>query len=141
MTQDEISKHVNKFERVPMSGCWLWTASVDKHGYGMLWNGKTMDRAHRMFFASATGQDVTGKNVLHDCDNPSCVNPDHLHIGTQKQNLKERTIRGRSGKKIDQQTADAIRSSVGTQRAIAKQFGVSQKQVWMIKKGFIWNAN
>lgn len=141
MTQDEINKHSNKFEREPMSGCWLWTAAVDKHGYGMLWNGKFMDRAHRMFYAAHTGESIAGMNVLHGCDNPSCVNPNHLHSGTQAQNMKERTLRGRSGRKINQQIADAICASEGTQRAIAKQYGVSLKQVWMIKKGFIWNAN
>lgn len=141
MTQDEIIRHESKFEREPMSGCWLWTAATDKHGYGMLWNGKFMDRAHRLFYAAHTGKAIVGINVLHDCDNPSCVNPNHLHSGTQAQNLKERTVRGRSGRKINLQIADEIRSSQGTQREIAKKFDVDQNLVHLIKKGKIWNVN
>jgi hypothetical protein len=144
MNRDDINKHENKFVREPMSGCWLWTAAMDKHGYGMLWNGKQMDRAHRVFYASANGVNVSGVNVLHDCDNPSCVNPAHLHAGTQADNMKERTIRGRSGKRITQETADKIKTmlNIGApQRTIAQLFGVSQRLVWNIDKGLIWNAN
>jgi hypothetical protein len=110
----------------------------------MLWNGKQMDRAHRVFYASANGVNVSGVNVLHDCDNPSCVNPAHLHAGTQADNMKERTIRGRSGKRITQETADKIKTmlNIGApQRTIAQLFGVSQRLVWNIDKGLIWNAN
>ena len=53
MTRDDITKHEDKFVREPMSGCWIWIASVDKNGYGMLWNGKKMDRAHRLFYSYA----------------------------------------------------------------------------------------
>lgn len=144
MNRDDINKHENKFVREPMSGCWLWTAAMDKHGYGMVWNGKQMDRAHRVFYASANGVNVSGVNVLHDCDNPSCVNPAHLHAGTQADNMKERTIRGRSGKRITQETADKIKTmlNIGApQRTIAQLFGVSQRLVWNIDKGLIWNAN
>jgi hypothetical protein len=144
MNREDIIKHESKFVREPMSGCWLWTAAMDKHGYGMLWNGKQMDRAHRIFFASANGVDVSGVNVLHDCDNPSCVNPAHLHAGTQADNMKERTVRGRSGKRISQETADKIKTMLkigAPQRTIAQLFGVSQRLVWSIDKGLVWNAS
>ena len=142
--RDDINKHEGKFIREPMSGCWLWTAAMDKHGYGMLWNGKQMVRAHRVFYASANGVDVSGINVLHDCDTPSCVNPAHLHVGTQADNMKERTERGRSGKRITQPIADHIRLQLElgrSQRWIANFWGVSQRLVWGIAKGLIWNAN
>jgi len=141
---DIIAKHADKFSAEPMSGCWLWTAATDKHGYGMLWNGKRMDRAHRLFYAAASGQPVSGINVLHDCDNPACVNPAHLHAGTQAQNLKERTQRGRSGKRLNQAIADHIRLQLElgrSQRWIARFWGVSQPTIFNIKQGRIWNAN
>ena len=141
---DVISKHADKFSAEPISGCWLWTATTDKNGYGMLWNGKRMDRAHRLFFAAANGVSVDGVNVLHDCDNPACVNPKHLHVGTQADNMKEKAIRGRSGKRITQETADKIKVMLkigASQRTIANLFGVSQRLVWSIGKGLVWNAN
>ncbi len=142
--EDIIARHTDKFSAEPISGCWLWTAATDKHGYGMLWNGKRMDRAHRLFFAAANGVSVDGLYVLHDCDNPACVNTEHLHAGTQADNMKERTIRGRSGKRITQETADKIRVMLkigAPQRTIANLFGVSQRLVWSISKGLIWYAN
>ena len=142
-TEDIITKHANKFSAEPISGCWLWTASTDKHGYGMLWNGNQMDRAHRLFYAAANNVDVSGVNVLHDCDNPACVNPSHLHAGTQADNMRERSIRGRSGKRITQETADKIKVMLKAgvpQRTIANLFGVSQRLVWSIDKGLVWNA-
>ena len=145
MTRDDVMiKHMDKVSMEPMSGCWLWTASVDKHGYGMLWNGTRMDRAHRMFFSASTGIDIAGMSVLHYCDNPSCVNPNHLHVGTQAQNMNERSQRGRAGKIINQSVADDIRAMISlgsSQRATAEAFGVSQKLVWSINKGDIWIGN
>lgn len=140
---DIIAKHSDKFSAEPMSGCWLWIAATDKHGYGMLWDGKRMDRAHRLFYAAAFGQSVKGINVLHDCDNPACVNPAHLHVGTQAQNMVERNQRGRSGKRLTQASADHIRLQLElgrSQRWIADFWGVSQRLVWSIKKGLVWNA-
>ena len=145
MTRDDIiSKHADKFSAEPMSGCWLWTASTDKNGYGMLWDGKRMDRAHRLFYAAASGESLLGIKVLHDCDNPSCVNPSHLHAGTQAENMKERTQRGRSGKRLTQADAGSIRLQLETgrsQRWVARFWGISQRLVWAIGKGRVWNAN
>jgi len=145
MTRDDIIKrHMTKVSPEAITGCWLWTGATDKHGYGMVWHEGRMDRAHRVFYAAAIGTSVCGINVLHQCDNPSCVNPAHLHAGTQADNMKERTIRGRSGKRINQETANKIKTMLKTgapQRAIAQLFGVSQRLVWSIGKGLIWNAN
>ena len=144
MTRDEIIKHENKFVREPMSGCWLWTAATDKHGYGMLWDGQRMDRAHRLFYAAVSEKPLVGINVLHDCDNPACVNPAHLHAGTQADNMKERTQRGRSGRRLTQADAGSIRLQLETgrsQRWVARFWGISQRLVWAIGKGHVWNVS
>lgn len=79
----------SKFIPEPNSGCWIWEGAVNLQGYGKLnFNGR-MIAAHRMsFFLS--GKDTSGgPNVLHSCDNRVCINPDHLHSGTHRQNNLE----------------------------------------------------
>ena len=74
MTRDDVMiKHMDKVSMEPMSGCWLWTASVDKHGYGMLWNGTRMDRAHRMFFSASTPHEISAEDEIHNAAIDSCM--------------------------------------------------------------------
>jgi hypothetical protein len=77
--------------------CWLWLASKRKAGYGHFWDGKARDGAHRFSWRLSTGRDVPpGMVVCHSCDNPSCVNPAHLWLGTPKQNRMDCQAKGRA---------------------------------------------
>lgn len=80
-------------------GCWLWTAYCDKGGYGRLsWDGKTRG-AHQVSWELANGEIPDGQCVLHNCpsgDNPRCVNPVHLWLGTKSANSKDRDQKGRT---------------------------------------------
>ena len=83
-------KKVNK-----TSTCWEWTAHKLYNGYGRFnLNGKT-DYAHRISWQFATGEYPKGKQILHLCDNPSCVRPDHLFLGTITDNMSDRNKKGR----------------------------------------------
>lgn len=73
------------------NGCWLWTLRKNEHGYGTI-NGAL---AHRCVWASIIGPIPDGMCVLHKCDVPACINPEHLYIGTQLDNIRDRTKRGR----------------------------------------------
>jgi hypothetical protein len=77
-------------------GCWEWTASRSG-GYGYLGGGpgKGLVKAHRVSWELHNGLVPVGLCVLHRCDNPGCVRPDHLYVGTQKQNAEDREARGR----------------------------------------------
>lgn len=79
--------------------CWNWNASKDQHGYGKLSSkrGKSPFKAHRLSLFFKNGEMPNG-HVLHLCDNPSCVNPDHLMIGTQKENMMQASKRNRLNK-------------------------------------------
>lgn len=76
-------------------GCWLWTGERDANGYGLTSKGKYADRAHRLSYILSHGEITDGLWVLHRCDNPPCVRPDHLWLGTAKDNTADMIKKGR----------------------------------------------
>ena len=78
--------------------CWEWTASVTDHGYGRMSYGNHVYRVHRLAAHLWLGLDLADQSikVCHDCDNPPCFNPDHLYLGTQKDNNRDMVQRGRA---------------------------------------------
>lgn len=89
----------------PNSGCWLWLDHVSASGYGGLRGrrfGRSGHRAHRLAFIAYKGNVPAGMEVCHRCDVPSCVNPDHLWVGTTKQNAEDRDAKGRGARGLRQ---------------------------------------
>lgn len=80
---------------VPESGCWIWTGHIRTNGYGAMSIKSKLQYAHRISWELHNGPIPEGLFVLHKCDNPPCVNPDHLFIGTQKDNLQDAFKKGR----------------------------------------------
>lgn len=77
-------------------GCWLWTGEASAHfGYGRLNVKGRRTRAHRFSWELANGPIPVGKFLLHSCDNPLCVRPDHLRLGDQAENMRDMHARGR----------------------------------------------
>jgi hypothetical protein len=74
--------------------CWVWTAST-RGGYGSIGISGRMERSHRVSWELANGPIPAGLCVLHHCDNPLCVNPGHLFLGTKKDNAKDMYSKGR----------------------------------------------
>lgn len=91
----ESERFLEKFDQRGYNECWPWVASKNNGGYGTfrLWNCKT-DMAHR-YMKRILGYDIDEKIVAHICDNPSCVNPLHLFVGTQKDNIYDADSKGR----------------------------------------------
>lgn len=87
MRTDPAANFEKKVRR--SDGCWIWTASVNRHGYGYFRYAGRTQRAHRVAWQLVYGDIPNGLCVLHLCDNPPCVNPDHLVLGTQRQNLAD----------------------------------------------------
>jgi HNH endonuclease len=78
------------------SGCWLWTKNKSPKGYGKTyWKNKDM-RAHRLAFFFKNN--YMPETVCHKCDNPSCINPDHLFAGTHKLNMMDMKLKGRAAR-------------------------------------------
>lgn len=88
---DRFLQHVSP---EPNSGCHLWTAAVTGKGYGKI-TDKSADLAHRVAYILFVGPIPDGLCVLHKCDMPSCVNPDHLFLGTRADNLADMDRKGR----------------------------------------------
>jgi hypothetical protein len=98
----------------PNSGCWLWVGNAIPHGYGIIRINKprTQRLAHRVSWQVHRGDIPTGLCVLHRCDNRLCDNPDHLFLGTQRDNLQDMLRKGRDrwSKTTERsQTPEAIR--------------------------------
>ena len=77
------------------NGCWTWTASKNPHGYGQIRLSGKLTLAHRVSWTIHNGVIPEGLFVLHICDNPPCVRPDHLFLGTQKDNIRDAVAKKR----------------------------------------------
>ena len=122
--------------------CWEWTGGKTSDGYGMIKVNSKMVGAHRLALEIYLGRPITqGMKVLHSCDNPSCVNPNHLREGTQKENIDDMHSRNRhvGNKKLTYDQVADIRSRVGqSQRALAAEFGISKSTISHILNGITW---
>lgn len=88
-------KFMDKCEPVTECGCWIWLGTINTNGYGRISLTGRKEQAHRYSFVLFKGKLAAGMQVNHKCDNPLCVNPDHLYAGTQKQNIRDCIDRGR----------------------------------------------
>ena len=140
----QIERFMRHASPEPNTGCWLWTGSVDKQGYGQLARGPTK-KAHRLSYELFNGLIPVGQFVCHSCDQPGCVNPDHLFIGTALDNNQDAMRKGRTacgqGKSASKLTDDAvryIRSSRLNSTALANMFDVSVATVSRARHGNTW---
>jgi len=133
----------------PMSGCWIWLGTLDKDGYGKTTHSrdglKRDVRAHRLVYELLVGPIPHGALLRHSCDNPCCVNPDHLCVGTHQDNVADRVGRGRTSRgdthvcaKLTSDQVRAIRAATGRLTDIAKQFNITDSHAYLIRSGRTW---
>lgn len=134
-------------------GCWVWTASRDPKGYGQF-NFGNQRLAHRASYILHKGDIPAGLIVRHSCDDPSCVNPDHLQLGTHADNMADRKERrtGRGSRnvgeknwaaKLSKRKVQTIRKALarGVQgKTLAARYQVNQSLISRIKNGILWGG-
>lgn len=129
--------------------CWNWTGGKNKYGYGRInFHGRIL-AAHRVSYELFVGPFPEHLRVCHSCDNPACVNPSHLFLGTDADNVcdcisKGRNCRGErvaSAKLTEQQVLDIrakYANGLALQRELASEYGVSRMQISDIVCGKAW---
>lgn len=137
------------------SGCLEWQGSVNTDGYGTLGVGSRTDKtrrtvlAHRASYSIFVGPIPEGTDVLHHCDNPPCILPRHLFLGTQADNNADRDAKGRNivlhgsrigTSKLNEKTVGKIKRRLGYRNdgKLAREFGVSDSQIFNIRHGLAW---
>ena len=134
------------------AGCWHWIGSVDSRGYGNIGvktvKGFLTQRAHRVAYTLFVGPIPKGKVVCHTCDNRCCVNPEHLFLGSQKDNVKDCVEKGRFGDrrgcrnpkaKLSEDQVLLIRASTASANHLAAELGISSSTIYSIRTGESWS--
>lgn len=147
-TIERFWKHVDK-----SSSCWVWKSGTVNGGYGAFSVGRSMLRAHRVSYEIAHGPIPSGMLVCHSCDNPPCVNPAHLWLGTVGDNNRDALSKGRHKPNImcgEKHTEAKLREedvilirrwyagSMYNMTDLGTLFNVSRTQIGRIVKGDAW---
>jgi len=132
-------------------GCWLWAGCRDSRGYGRIGRGRGVSPyySHRVSWEIRYGPIPRGMYILHHCDNPRCVRPSHLFIGTQADNMADAAKKGRlavgeknGNAKLSEQEVLELRrlhaTGIYTQAVLAERFRVSQQHVSSVASGRRW---
>lgn len=136
--EDSFWQRVEKTET-----CWEWTGTKNGFGYGIaLLPGEKRIRAHRYAYEKLVGKIPSGLVLMHSCDNPACVNPEHLKPATRTENNRDAVKKRRHAfgeknghAKLTSYQVAAIKSDPRKQRVIAKEYGIHQSHVSTIKSG------
>lgn len=127
------------------SGCWIWMLSTVRGGYGKVSIDGKSHTAHRAIWEKKNGPVPSGLILCHRCDTPSCVNPDHLFVGTHSDNSLDMVTKNRAAKgekignsKLTSDVVGKIRSMTGTYKSIGEAFGISESAVWYVRNNVTW---
>lgn len=123
---------------VTESGCWEWKGRPESRGYGRLRRQGRLVLAHRLAYETWVGPIPGELFVRHKCDNPPCINPDHLETGTVQENNRDAAVRGNGGRrrKLSRDDVEDIRWVLGlgaTGVDVARSYSVSHTQISRIK--------
>ena len=165
----EGSRLANRIIVDETSGCWLWQGGLDKRGRGRISVNGRIRLAHREVWRHLRGEIQNGKYLCHTCDNPQCVNPEHLYVGTHQDNMNDMKARGRTWaaqnpeaarevgrrtglanthargeknpkSKLTEQQVKFIRNDPRPTRYVAAEYAVNRTTIQRIRNGSAWAA-
>lgn len=152
-TPQEVARFWSKVDQRGPDECWAWQGWIDQKGYGYFGYRYRMRRAHRISWLLTHGEWPGDLMVLHRCDNPSCVNPAHLFLGTAQDNTDDMIIKGRKrvgyrpkgsehgNSKLTEIDIPVIRKMLNdgyTMDAVAAHFNVARSTIGRVKSGACW---
>ena len=144
---DPVKRFWSKVDKTDPNSCWIWTAYIGPRGYGRVgWKGSPTARAHRVAYEITFGPIPKGMIIMHTCDNKKCVNPAHLSLGTQLDNMRDAAIKEPVGSynkqsKLTKEEVKEIRTLAKSgiaQKEIAKRYSMSQSTISDIVNQKIW---
>ena len=153
MEQRDLDRFWSKVEKT--ADCWLWRGSLNNMGYPVFYlssnpRSSPNSYAHRVSYELANGFIPNGRLACHKCDNPRCVNPEHLFLGTQKANMADCKEKGRlrpgvlrgeknGNSKLNETSVREIRAVVNPNIShLAKQYGVARHQIKSVRLRRTW---
>ena len=145
LKERQVRNFENKIDK--SDGCWEWMGSRMKGGYGRLTLNYKSLLAHRVSWMICRKENIGEKCVLHICDNRKCVNPQHLFLGTYKDNRIDAVRKGRhyrttgenNGRsKLTKEIVNIIRNSTLGATILADKFNVNRSQIYRVKKNISW---
>jgi len=138
----------SKVDKSPASGsCWVWKSSIHHKGYGQFRYNGGMKSSHRVAYELSFGKIPTGMSVLHKCDNPICVNPEHLFCGTHTDNMRDMCRKGRHSRKkpMARMTASEVIEcrrlyalGKATVKDLSKRFSLTFSGMYSVVFGTTW---
>jgi hypothetical protein len=137
-----------RVDKSASNGCWHWTGAITSDGYGSIRIKRVHVQPHRLSYELSKGPIPSGLHVLHTCDNPRCVNPEHLFLGTHRDNMADRVRKGRVANGCNKVTAEQAlsimreykRSNLCRSNAqeLARKYGITSNSITAIVFGRSW---